>query len=34
MKTKNTYILFVFAVDEDQDKFVTTLGEEISMLAL
>lgn len=34
MKTKNTYILFVFVIDEDQDKFVTMLGEEISMLAM
>ena len=34
MKSKNTYILFVFVVHEDQDKFVSVLGEELSMLAM
>lgn len=34
METKKTYILFVFAVHEDQDKFVSIIGEEISMLAM
>jgi len=35
MKNKNnTYILFIFAVNEDQDNFVTMIGEELSIVAM
>lgn len=33
MKSKNTYILFLFAMNEDQDQFVTMMGNELSMVA-
>ena len=34
MKTKNTYILFLFVATENQDELVTMISEEISMVAM
>ncbi len=34
MKNKNTYILFLFVVTENQDELVTMISEEISMVAM
>lgn len=34
MNIKKTYILFLFVIHEDQDKFVTSIAEEVSMLAM
>ena len=33
MKNKNTYILFLFAMNEDQDQFVKMMGNELSIVA-
>lgn len=34
MKTKYTYILFVFATHDDPDSFVSIIGEEISLISM
>jgi hypothetical protein len=33
MKNKNTYILFLFAMNENQDEFVEMMGNELSIVA-
>jgi hypothetical protein len=33
MKNKNTYILFLFAMNENQDEFVKMMGNELSIVA-
>ena len=34
MKSKNTYILFLFAMNEEQDQFVKMMANELSLLAV
>lgn len=34
MKNRYTYILFVFAIHDDPDSFVSTIAEELSMVAM
>jgi len=33
MKSKNTYILFLFAMNDDQDEFVKMMANELSIVA-